>query len=405
MHSQFPHAHEDVGRLLDTLDDGFAEAGGDELVESGQHALQPSAAGEPPEEHHGDYPQTGHYARPGEAEYGRLPAQGEGDYGQYGTPAESEYGQYATSEAAEYGQYGTPAEGDYQAGQYGTPAEGDYQYGTSAEGDYYTEPEQGLPDERPAPADVLVARGAPAADKLVAGYGTGVESVPRENLIVNDSLQYGQPSVGGYPSDQYATPPPSQGGGPATDPYGFAASEVAEHNPAYSVPSQPGGDPYGSPDHYGGTQPDAFFQPRPRPDAFSGRFADSPAGCLLLRAGRRLQPDAFGPPPSMLSPSRMPSPSPMLSPSRMLSPQPDAFSQPDALDPPEQGESTGGRFPTPIPTAPPGTARSRGSLRIGGPVRPARPRPAAASSGRHGRSPARHAPAPPLRQRLAVRHR
>ncbi|MDF5752375.1 hypothetical protein [Spongiactinospora sp. TRM90649] len=140
---------EDVGRLIDTLDDGYEEAGGDQIVESGQHAAQ-YQEGEQYAEEHGDYPETGHYARPGGDEY-----------------------------APEY-------QPDYHGGD-------DYQGGHYPEQETQAAPP---PEERPAPTrpqnDVLVARGTPAPDKLVAGYGPPGESVPRENLIVGDSLPYVQ---------------------------------------------------------------------------------------------------------------------------------------------------------------------------------------------------------------------
>ncbi|WP_158578551.1 hypothetical protein [Spongiactinospora rosea] len=307
---------EDVGRLIDTLDDGYVEAGGDQLVESGQHAVQPQEG----EHYSGDYPETGHYARPRQDDY----------------PAEYQGGEY---QAAEY--HG--GEDDYQGGHY-----------PEQETQVASPP---MAEERPqrggGPSDVLVARGTPGPDKLVASYNTTSDAVPRENLIVGDSLPYGRqpdpayqdpgyqdpayqepgyqdtgyhgdtgyqtaPDLGygggpdlAYQSDTgyqtapdagytaggdtgyqtapdtgyagggdtgyqplpdpgyaegretgYPTAPPGGtrrgrgSGGPATDPYGFSASEVDDHA-AYAEPAQP---PPGQGDYVDryGTQPDAY---------------------------------------------------------------------------------------------------------------------------------------------------
>ncbi|MFI0418468.1 hypothetical protein [Spongiactinospora sp. 9N601] len=341
---------EDVGRLIDTLDDGYVEAGGDQLVESGQHAVQPQEG----EHYSGDYPETGHYARPRQDDYAA----------------------------------------DYQGG------EDDYQGGHYPEQETQVAPPIAA-EERPqrgggGPSDVLVARGTPGPDKLVASYNTTSDAVPRENLIVGDSLPYGRQPAGtdpayhpdpayqdpgypdtgypggsdtgyhpgpdagyqsdtgyqnapdlgyaggsdlGYQSDTgyqtapdtgyagggdtgyqplpdpgyaegretgYQSAPPGGArrgrgtGGPATDPYGFSASEVDDHAAYAESPQPPAGQgDYG--DRYG-TQPDAYTAeqystspdqhgrqiPHPDPYGTSG-YGDDDPGYGGGERGRRYQ--------------------------------------------------------------------------------------------------------------------
>ncbi|MEU1878378.1 hypothetical protein ABZ470_13800 [Streptosporangium sp. NPDC020072] len=227
----------DVGRLVDTLDEGFVEAGGqypDEVGETtGQGGYQDPNG----------FPGTGQYARPAPEDYASPPQQ-------YTDPAATQ-----VVPAAE--------------------------------------------EPRPAalsPTDVLVARGAvPPVERPPAGYGPdGV--VPRENMIVNDSLSYGQPAeqaghgqaepVYQMPGDLY---PPQQ---PAA-PYGGAAPQGygAQPQDPYGAARQP--DPYATapahqPDPYGGPaqqadpyaaapvqQPDPFAQ---QPDPFAPQNRPDPYG-------------------------------------------------------------------------------------------------------------------------------
>ncbi len=281
----------DVGRLIDTLDDGFTEAGGQYSDEDpGTGPLHPVNTGE--------YPGTGQYTRPqlpaqgypqqqGQDGYGaadqdvvpfqqepqapayaqagpdggyRQPddgyAQQDGGYGYsdggYGHPdggygradagydqpeggypesgyPDSGYGQQDggyPQAGPDYGrpgpEYGQP-EPDYgrQGGEYGQPDPG---YGRQG-GEYgqpdpdYGRPDYGQPEpdygkqppyqQEPAPAavgpnDVLVARGNPGRDRRAA---SPADSVPRENMIVGDSLPYDPtpPGYGQYDTGQYDT--------------------------------------------------------------------------------------------------------------------------------------------------------------------------------------------------------
>ncbi|WP_285779495.1 hypothetical protein [Microtetraspora sp. NBRC 13810] len=267
---------EDVGRLLDTLDDGYAEAGGDELVQSGQHAPQAQPADYPEEtaETAGDFPATGHYARPPQQDYPAAghyqeAAQGHDDY-----PA----GQYADTGARD-DYYPDPmaARDDYQGDYQGyDPARGHDGYQADYQGHYADDP---APEAQRAagglgPNDVLVVRGGPVADKLVAGQ-RAADPIPRENLLDDQYGRSSRPDLD-YPApdpyaDPYAAPPAGsrgrQGGGSDTDPYGFSAREVDEHGSQYTVPAQQGTD-YAD-YNYGSLEQDAGYGRQvPHPDPY-----------------------------------------------------------------------------------------------------------------------------------------
>ena len=232
---------EDVGRLIDTLDEGYAEAGGDQLVHSGQHAVQYAEGEEPPADP--GYPGTGHYASPDG--YQVEADSGYADSGYQTSPDYQSDSGYQTGSG-----YRTGA--DYQPDYSTDYPDTDYQSG----GYTGTEP---AADERSAPLgrdDMLVTRGA---------HG---DVVPQENIIGGDSLPYSDP---GYPppSDVYGSPAQGgagRGGGPATDPYGFSAHDVPDHDSRYGGTTgadyddhydRGGPDPYASPHHdesrtYGG---------------------------------------------------------------------------------------------------------------------------------------------------------
>ncbi|WP_433422403.1 hypothetical protein ACQP1V_13000 [Microtetraspora malaysiensis] len=263
----------DVGRLIDTLDDGFTEAGGQYDEEPGTGPL--------PQVNTGEYPGTGQYQRPQLPDQGYPPQQGQEGYGaadQGAAPYQQEPQAPAYAQAGPDGGYGQADDGyaqqdggyGYADGGYGHPdggygradagydqqqPEGGYpdngygqqdggypqagpdygrpgpEYG-QPEPDYgrqggeygqpepdYGRPEYGQPEpdygkqppyqQEPAPAavgpnDVLVARGNPGRDRRAAAP---TDSVPRENLIVGDSLPYDPtpPGYGQYDTGQYDT--------------------------------------------------------------------------------------------------------------------------------------------------------------------------------------------------------
>ncbi len=249
----------DVGRLVDTLDQGFIEAGGqypdeDEPVHAADHAVY---------QDHGEFPGTGQYARPRPEDY--ASPQHYPDPATQVVPVAEEQRQVAAL----------------------------------------------------SPTDVLVARGAiPPLDRpqerAAAGHGQG-EVIPRENMIVNDSLSYGQPQPAeplgpgsadpAYPRsgdlytaqqpDPYASPqghrPDPYGVSRQPDPYGvspqqpdpYGASPQAQQPDPYASPQ--GQDPYASPqghrpDPYGvppqAPQPDPYGAPSPQPvDPFAAPAA------------------------------------------------------------------------------------------------------------------------------------
>ncbi|GLW96963.1 hypothetical protein Misp02_10500 [Microtetraspora sp. NBRC 16547] len=230
---------DDVGRLIDTLDDGFTEAGGQYADEPGTGPLNQVEVGE--------YPGTGQYTRP---QLSEPPAQGypaQPGQGGYGAPGQGAVPYQQEQQAPAYAQagpdagYGQP-DGDYRTpdGGYGHPdaaypdtaypdagypdagygqQDGGYpqagpDYGRTASDYGQPDPDYGQPvpyQQEPAPAalgpnDVLVARGTPGRERRGASSG---DSVPRENLIVADSLPY-EPapgSYGQYETGQYETGP------------------------------------------------------------------------------------------------------------------------------------------------------------------------------------------------------
>ncbi|WP_406313494.1 hypothetical protein OHA77_34435 [Streptosporangium sp. NBC_01639] len=239
---------QDVGRLVDTLDEGFVEAGGQYPDEVGEQ--QPPAADYAADhQEYGEFPGTGQYARPRPEDYSQQP---------YPDPA-------------------VPISAESQ------------------------EPRQVA---ALGPNDVLVARGAvPPPDRSPerepAGYGPA-DVVPRENLIVGDSLPYGQspqplepPGPGSadplyqLPGTPYASQrPDSYGVPPQQDLY--AAPPQAQRPDPYGVPPQQA-DPYGVPpqqdDPY--TAPVARSQPV---DPFTPHLEQFPT------AAHPSHPDLFGTP-------------------------------------------------------------------------------------------------------------
>ncbi|MBG0830960.1 hypothetical protein HS041_24690 [Planomonospora sp. ID67723] len=187
---------DDVGRLVDTLDEGFIEAGGQYPDEADEHA----SGG------HAELPGTGQYARPRPEDYAQP------------------------------------------------------QYTDPLSGQAVPQPEEPRQAVALGPNDVLVARGAtPPPDRFqdrAPGYGPA-DAVPRENMIVGDSLPYGLPNLAepGGPAEQ-----PYQ---PAGDPY--AAPQGHRQPDPYGTPdpyaAQPA--PYGTPDSYGPPQDPHAAQPGP----------------------------------------------------------------------------------------------------------------------------------------------
>ncbi|MEV0754230.1 hypothetical protein [Streptosporangium sp. NPDC050280] len=263
----------DVGRLVDTLDEGFVEAGGQYPDEVGEpvHAEQPPQDAPPP---YGEYPGTGQYARPRPEDYAQAQ--------QYSDPA---------------GHAPSPLDEPRQAATLG-------------------------------PNDVLVARGAVPPppldrpdrsdrpqDRMPQGYGSP-DVVPRENMIVNDSLPYGQPQqvepLGSgpatgeaayqLPGDRYPPAPPVPYGAQQPDPYG---ASPAQPDPYGAPPAQP--DPYGAspaPDPYappvqqaayGAAQPDPYGAQRPDPYGVPPQSPPQPVDPFAAPAGRRKPATSFTP--------------------------------------------------------------------------------------------------------------
>ncbi|MFF3443005.1 hypothetical protein [Streptosporangium sp. NPDC002721] len=275
----------DVGRLVDTLDEGFVEAGGQYPDEVGE----PVHTEQPPQDEpqaYGEYPGTGQYARPRPEDYAQPQ--------QYPDPA------------GPAGHVPSPLDEPRQVAALG-------------------------------PNDVLVARGVVPPldrsdrsdrpqDRMPAGYGSS-DAVPRENMIVNDALPYGQPQpveplgAGPVPGE-----PPYQLPGdrypPAQPPYGTQqpdpyAAPVQQPDPYAAPPVQQRPDAYAGPaDRFGGQRPDSYGvppQPRPvdpfappegrqkpsasftpRPDQFFGQFAESaPPAQPAPPVQQRPEPDPY----------------------------------------------------------------------------------------------------------------
>ncbi|MFC4057011.1 hypothetical protein ACFOWE_01810 [Planomonospora corallina] len=292
---------DDVARLVDTLDEGFVEAGGrypDEVDEEGGGAAPapaPAPAG------HAEYPDpaslpgTGQYARPRPEDYAQ--------------PAQPQH-------------YTDPA-----ATQVSAPVE----------------------EPRPAaalgPNDVLVARGsvppADAAPGRSPGYGPA-DVVPPENMIVGDSLPSAGPASWPQPGEQpYQVPEEPYGGRqagqsdlftpagpPGADPFAPAAHRQPD---AYGQP-----DPYAQPDAYAQADPyaqtqqaDLFTPAASQPDPYEGRQAGQsdlftpagPPGADPFAPAAHRQPDAYGQPDPYA--------------------QPDAYAQADPYAQTQQGDRFG----------------------------------------------------------------
>ncbi|GIH92599.1 hypothetical protein ACFFMN_33085 [Planobispora siamensis] len=209
---------DDVGRLVDTLDQGFIEAGGRYPDEADEQAEGAGYAAP------GEFPGTGQYARPRPEDYAQPHAQPQ----PYADPAAT--------------QVSPPGYGDPALAQGVPPQE---------------EPRQ------PAalgPNDVLVARGAvPAPDRFPergAGYGPA-DAVPRENMIVDDGSPYGRPHL-------------AEPAGPGDQPYASAGDPFAVHQ---------GPDQYGAsqaPDPFAAhRQPDPYGVPQRPAEPFPPQQADS----------------------------------------------------------------------------------------------------------------------------------
>ncbi|GHH64314.1 hypothetical protein GCM10017673_06750 [Streptosporangium violaceochromogenes] len=340
----------DVGRLVDTLDEGFVEAGGQYPDEVGE---QPPAAvpGRPQEQD--AFPGTGQYARPRPEDYAGRQPQPQPD----------------------------------QVTQVITP------------------PEEPRPVPALSPTDVLVARGnaapldrsqerapAGAAAGTTGGYGPA-DAVPRENMIVNDSLSYGRPQPAepfgpgqgdpAYPAsgdpayafpqpDSYGTPPPGRRPelygkrSQAAQPDAYGAQSPGRHSDPYGATSPHAVDPFAvsggrqpQPDPFAAlpAQPDVLDGPPAQPDAYGaqspGRHSD-PYGAtsphavdpFAVSGGRQPQPDPFAPPGHSTDPAGFPVQQPVYgaAPSEgygegygyPASPQPDAYGR-ATQQPPQAG--------------------------------------------------------------------
>lgn len=239
----------DVGRLVDALDEGFVQAGGQYPDEVGEpvHVEQPLQ---------GEYPGTGQYARPRPEDY--VQSQ------QYPEPAQAPSLEEPPRQVAALG-----------------------------------------------PNDVLVARGVvpPAdrpdwsGDRMVSGYGSA-DAVPRENMIVNDSLPYGQPqSVDPLSTSPISGEPAYQLPGDLYQPISYGAP--AGQQDLYAAAQQP--DPYGAAPQARPVDPfaphvDPFSHSAPRqdPDPYGQGQQNStdPFGFAAQQqaAYGTAQPDSYGPP-------------------------------------------------------------------------------------------------------------
>ncbi|GGK79190.1 hypothetical protein Ppa06_40300 [Planomonospora parontospora subsp. parontospora] len=263
---------DDVARLVDTLDEGFVEAGGRYPDEVGEDV---PAGGHPEHAGHTELPGTGQYARPRPEDYAQpVPPP------HYADPAVT--------------QMAPPHYADPMATQVAPPEE-----------------------QRPpalGPNDVLVARGAvpppDAAPDRVPGYGAA-DVVPPENMIVGDSLPYGAPQPGEppYPGqpDPYAQQVPQPDpfapvSRPATDPFAAPPSHrqadpfAAARQPDVFTPAQP--DPYAQV-----PQPDPYAQQVPQPDLFTPAPQQG-ADPFAAPPSHRQAADPFAPPADRFPPSQ-----------------------------------------------------------------------------------------------------
>jgi hypothetical protein len=285
----------DVGRLVDTLDEGFVEAGGQYPDEVGEPVHEGRPAQDEPQAH-GEYPGTGQYARPRPEDYAQPQ--------QYPDPAG-----HVPSPLDEPRQVATLGPNDVLVARGVVPPPVD-------RSDRSDRPQDRVPPGY-GPPDTPPGYGPP---DVSAGYGSS-DAVPRENMIVNDALSYGHsqpveplgagpvPGEAAYqlPGDRY---PPAQQPAPygvqRPDPY---AAPVPQPDPYAAPPVQQRPDPYAGPaDRFGAQGPDPYGvppQPRPvdpfappearqkqpaapftpRPDQFFGQFAE-PA--------QRPEPDSYG---------------------------------------------------------------------------------------------------------------
>ncbi|MEV5407719.1 hypothetical protein AB0K60_02615 [Thermopolyspora sp. NPDC052614] len=254
--ASFRMPFQDVERLLDTLEEGFAEAGG-QVAEGAEH---PEEAPQPPQPQ-GDYPEY-----PGTGQYVRPPQEG-------GTGAHHQPGPYPDAGAYQE-QPGYPDAGPYQGGgpyQEQGPyqdggayqEQGPYQdggayqdnrpYPEAAHYDGHSYPES---DPRMSavpsvgPNDVLVARGnPPTSDKLVASGPVPPPPAP----YGPQGDQYGQPDQYGRQPEQYPPFPGPAGQHGQPGPYGGPPGQPGPHGQhgAHGQPGQPGQPPMESTDPYG----------------------------------------------------------------------------------------------------------------------------------------------------------
>lgn len=293
----------DVGRLVDTLDEGFVEAGGqypDEVDEQPQTADRPGHPG------HGEFPGTGQYARPRPEDYLRPP--------QHPDPATQ----------------------------------------------VIAPPEEARQVAALSPTDVLVARGVASPldrsqERAAAGYGPA-DVVPRENMIVNDSLAYGQPQPGDplgpgpgdppyqLPGDPYAPQGPDPYGAPSPQPDSYGASQARQADPYGLASHGRQADPYGAV-----RQPDPFAGPSPQPDLFT---PPSPQPDPFAAPSQGPQPDPYGMPPQ----SRQPDPYSTASPAPVdpFAPPPTRQQPVDPFAPHAEQFPASGHRSHPAPHPPPG---------------------------------------------------
>jgi len=258
--ASFRMPFQDVERLLDTLETGFAEASGQLSGEAEQPGDQ--AQGEYP-----DYPGTGQYARPQQqAEQAQTPQTG--PYPQQSAAAYEEqpgydaagYGgaapyqeQAPYQEAAHYADDRTAVypDGDPYQDDGGYQQDGYQDGGSYQGGGAYPESDPRLASvPSVGPNDVLVARGKPPApDKLVA---TGPATPPPQPAAQPaPQQQYGRQA------DQYQSypgrPGPGKHGGPPPQQYGGGqGGRAPQRGGGHAQPGRHGQPPMeGSTDPYG----------------------------------------------------------------------------------------------------------------------------------------------------------
>lgn len=313
--ASFRMPFQDVERLLDTLEVGFAEAGG-QLPEEMEHAEQP-----PQPQPEGDYPQPqGDYPEyPGTGQYVRPPQQGAPGAHQQpgGYPDAGPYpDQPAYQDAGPYpggGPY--PEQGPYQeGGPY--PDNRPYPEAAHYDGGPYPESDPRLSAvPTVGPNDVLVARGTPpASDKLVASGPVPPPPPP----YGQQGDQYGQPEYPPFPG------PPGQHGqhnqhGPhghhgqhgqhgQPDPYGGPPGQPGQHG-QHGQPGgphgQPGQPPMESTDPYGMApldQPGGYGKQPPAVDPSDPLGLGQVSNRQGRQPGPDYQPSDYQPAPGYHSP-------------------------------------------------------------------------------------------------------